>query len=589
MLKFLYFLVIIVIAVSLTVGLATVSLADWNEGDCYKMHFPQLPDLGDGGVAIVASAAVFPGIEVADDFQCMETGNITDIHIWGSYIDNMVSDNRSFVLRIYDDIPAYESPTGYSMPGELLWSHTFAEGEFDELPLVDRPEEILYSPWSGIPHSDNMVWQYNFNIDPVDAFPQEEGNIYWLSVYEEYGDNCVFGWKTSTNHWNDDAVWTHQPGFGGPWYELQWPPEGPDPISLDMAFVITTGTGTIILEKQTDPDGDDRSFDILEYPTGALVTSLQDDGTHSIDCLQPGTYMFVEDVPNCWSLTTVDLSEVGGFENSSYNSTTGIVTLNLEAGETINVTFNNTKWGIVTVEKETDPPGSDELFEFTGTFSANLSDGGSFSGCIPPGQHTVTELVPDCWELTEIISNDNNGSTDISTGTATINLEPGEEVTVTFKDMEYGYIIVEKQTDPDGAPSIFTFAGDLSGTIGDGEQLISPCLRPGDYTSWELPKPYWKLVDIMLDDAASITPSTYDFSARQVYFNLDPGETVKATFTNRFIPPPPEEPPVEDHGAPVGIEVFSVNKPALLAPWIALVVVIIAGGIILVRRYRAHS
>jgi len=54
--------------------------------------------------------------------------------------------------------------------------------------------------------------------------------------------------------------------------------------------------------------------------------------------------------------------------------------------------------------------------------------------------------------------------------------------------------------------------------------------------------------------------------------------------------PPPIPPPREyEHGAAVGIEVYSVNKPALLAPWIALAFVIIASGMILVRRRNAHS
>ena len=53
--------------------------------------------------------------------------------------------------------------------------------------------------------------------------------------------------------------------------------------------------------------------------------------------------------------------------------------------------------------------------------------------------------------------------------------------------------------------------------------------------------------------------------------------------------PPPPPPPPSAHGAAVGIEVYSVDKIGLIAPWIALAVVIIVGGIILVRRYRAHS
>ena len=53
--------------------------------------------------------------------------------------------------------------------------------------------------------------------------------------------------------------------------------------------------------------------------------------------------------------------------------------------------------------------------------------------------------------------------------------------------------------------------------------------------------------------------------------------------------PQPVPPPPSPGGAAVGIEVYSVNKAALLAPWIALAAVIIGGGIILVRRRKAHS
>ncbi len=49
--------------------------------------------------------------------------------------------------------------------------------------------------------------------------------------------------------------------------------------------------------------------------------------------------------------------------------------------------------------------------------------------------------------------------------------------------------------------------------------------------------------------------------------------------------PPPEEP-----GEPVvGIDVYPVNKVSLIAPWIALAISVIAGGIILVRRRKSHS
>ncbi len=247
--------------------------------------------------------------------------------------------------------------------------------------------------------------------------------------------------------------------------------------------------------------------------------------------------------------------------------------------------------GTITIAKETLPDGSTEEFEFTGAVPGVISDGETlYSGCIVPGQYSVTELVPDCWELTGIDSDDNNGSIDLPTATATINLDPGEDVVITYQDMQWGWITVEKQTDPEGADILFEFIGDRSGFIGDDEQLTGLCLEPyKTYWSQEMDMWLWELMDIMItgETHPAGTPSYYDLSERKVYFNLDPGEDIKATFTNKYFPPP-EEPPAEDHGAPVGIEVFSVNKPALLAPWIALAAVITAGGVLLARRYRAH-
>ena len=246
------------------------------------------------------------------------------------------------------------------------------------------------------------------------------------------------------------------------------------------------------------------------------------------------------------------------------------------------------------MEKETDPPGSSQLFKFTGAVSGSISDGEQLvSDCLPPLEtYTVTETVPDCWELTGIVPTDDNGSVDIPTATATINLDPGEDVIVTFQDMQWGWIVVEKETDPPGLPNTFTFDGELSWGIGDGETLESQCLPPYEqYTVWEiLDKACWELADIQLqgDLHPTGTASHLDFSAKQVFFELDPGETITATFTNKY-EPCPDRPAGEDHGAAVGIEVFYVNKLALVAPWIALAVVINTGGILLVRRYKAHS
>ena len=78
-------------------------------------------------------------------------------------------------------------PTGYSMPGELLWEYMFPAGAFtfreyagpiDE-GWMDPPEQYFFP-------GDHFCWQYNFFIDPAQAFFQqgtpEVPVVYWLKL-----------------------------------------------------------------------------------------------------------------------------------------------------------------------------------------------------------------------------------------------------------------------------------------------------------------------------------------------------------------------------------------------------------------------
>jgi hypothetical protein len=51
--------------------------------------------------------------------------------------------------------------------------------------------------------------------------------------------DTLWGWKTSLDHWNDDAVWSVP---GTIWQELRDPATGE---SLDLAFVITPEPATL--------------------------------------------------------------------------------------------------------------------------------------------------------------------------------------------------------------------------------------------------------------------------------------------------------------------------------------------------------
>jgi len=98
----------------------------------------------------------------------------------------------------------------------------------------------------------------------------------------------------------------------------------------------------------------------------------------------------------------------------------------------------------IVIDKVTDPAGSSQSFDFTldgpGTFHAefSLTDEASpyTSIHLQPGEYTVTESVPSGWDLTDIVPDDGNSTGDTGTATATIRLEAGETVAVTFTNTE---------------------------------------------------------------------------------------------------------------------------------------------------------
>jgi hypothetical protein len=82
----------------------------------------QLPDLNPTGIDVDASGGeVLPPYVLADDYLCTATGSIREITVWGSWLwDTLPAGDPSnvmFLLSLHTDIPAEDSPTGYSMPG----------------------------------------------------------------------------------------------------------------------------------------------------------------------------------------------------------------------------------------------------------------------------------------------------------------------------------------------------------------------------------------------------------------------------------------------------------------------------------------
>ncbi|MDO8588017.1 MAG: GEVED domain-containing protein [Armatimonadota bacterium] len=211
----------------------------------------QQPDLTTTGIDVKATRDLI----LADDFQCTKQTKVTDITVWGSWLDDLLPQNDpgqvTFTLSIHDDIPDPDGPgPDYSKPGNMLWSGNFGPGQFTVSQHAMNLTEGWWDPsipTSYDPSGDTVCWMYDFDILPADAFCQQGSTanpkVYWLDVQATPigSTTAQFGWKTSSSpHWNDDAVWGmgNEPYFGS-WSELHYPPGHPmSPQSIDLAFEI---------------------------------------------------------------------------------------------------------------------------------------------------------------------------------------------------------------------------------------------------------------------------------------------------------------------------------------------------------------
>jgi hypothetical protein len=208
----------------------------------FALKWEQLPDLTETGMDVYADTNLqHPPHVLADDFRCTQTGPITQIEFWGSwwYDQPPPPPGASFTLSIHSNVPG----PPFSQPGGVLWSDTYQAGECEAIQEQAGPTEGFYLPYTEYydPQGDHVVWRYTCpGPDPAE-FIQQEGTIYWLDVQDLVQDGTSwFGWKTSLQHWQDDAVWALGIEPGEPvWSELRYPEPHPlYPQSIDLAFRI---------------------------------------------------------------------------------------------------------------------------------------------------------------------------------------------------------------------------------------------------------------------------------------------------------------------------------------------------------------
>ena len=103
---------------------------------------------------------------------------------------------------------------------------------------------------------------------------------------------------------------------------------------------------------------------------------------------------------------------------------------------------------------------------------------------------------------------------------------------------QYAQITITKELDGDSADSTFSFTQDINTSIplslSGGESQLYEDLRFGTYHVTENdPAPDYLLSNLVCDETGGVVNSVTDLLLRRATINLEPGETVECTFTNR--------------------------------------------------------
>jgi hypothetical protein len=221
---------------------AVAAFGDWDPdpaGDPknHKMHFPQMPDAFGWDVAFRSAPN---NLLLADDWKCSKTGAVNDIHFWVSFREGTIVPLDFVRVEIWSNDPGPPSK-----PRDRLWERRFGPDQFS---MRDYGTGVQgwFDPVSGlgVMPDHNHYQQINI-VDIEDPFTQDEGEIYWLALHVIELDPGKFGkvgWKTSLDHFEDDAVWMNTSVGIGEWRALHI--EG-EPV--DFAFVITPEPATMCM------------------------------------------------------------------------------------------------------------------------------------------------------------------------------------------------------------------------------------------------------------------------------------------------------------------------------------------------------
>ena len=212
----------------------------------------------------------------------------------------------------------------------------------------------------------------------------------------------------------------------------------------DFAFT-ATGSGTSGFSLDDDADG-----------------TLSNTKVFTFDGNQLGSKSVTEGATSGWTLTSLTCTKT----NTGTGST---ATVDIQAGDDVTCTFTNKKAAKLTIVKDAQPNAAQD-FAFTatgsGTADFNLDDDAdgtlsntkvfTFDGN-QLGSKSVTESATSGWSLTSVVCTKTNTG---SGATATVDIQPGDDVTCTFTNRQDATVQVVKDAQPNSAQDFaFTTTG----------------------------------------------------------------------------------------------------------------------------------
>jgi len=213
-------------------------------------------------------------------------------------------------------------------------------------------------------------------------------------------------------------------------------------------------TGSVAVHQRTTPQ-DPVGFTF--ETSWAYTVTLNDDGSDadfiwadmSAEGLSPGTYTVTQHAVAGWPIQNIQCTDPDN--QTSVDLSTGTVTLDVDAGEDLDCTFEN-------ASGETPPPAplpnqvnisldmqpndaADVAFNFGQILAFSLDDDGDGTlsnakeyNDMDLGPWPVVATVPSGWQIKDIACTDPDGGTTIdnAAATATVDLDDGETVNCTF-------------------------------------------------------------------------------------------------------------------------------------------------------------